>query len=777
MTTKTTTTTKKTTKTAATTATKRKARTSAKSASAESAESAAPHGLVAPAFYETDLAYLQDELDWIEHRCRRIAAALRLDKACEASEAPRPGRWRDKSDESPADIERRRAAALAAETRARATIDRRLEVHRAAHPELAFDRVCRTCELDDFERTALLLAAAPCLSLKFDDLFSEIDQHSMSSGLTVESLFAFIELPIAERVGRRRAFGRRGALVSRDLVTADVGNRFSSPKDLLTTSVEITSRAFQLLVGDQSLSEDLVDFSSVEEPKVTLDQVVLPPVDKRRLLAVVERHDAYLECRRAWGFDDVIRYGRGVLMLFHGKPGTGKTMTAHAIAHRLGRRVLNVDIPTFIEHADASRFMPGLFREARLQNALLFFDECELLFASRKHGNALMTLLLTEIERFEGVAILATNMPQMLDEALDRRILVKVRFPEPDREARREIWQRHLPAAAPLAADVDLDALAERFDMAGGYIKNAVLTAVAEAVHDGGEAPQLTMALLERAAHDQIVRPQDGDDEVSVPDVGLADMVLPAPLRAQVTELVAAARNRRTVLERWGIGARLTGGKGVSALFHGEPGTGKTLCAEAVAGELHRPLLTASIPAVVSKWVGETESNLEALFRRARTLGAVLFLDEVDSLLMERGEGRASRHDDSAVNVLLKLVERHEGVVLLATNLPERLDRALDRRITYRLHFPFPAATERAAIWQRLLPATAPGAETVDTYRLGCRFQLAGGHIRNAVYKAAFRAASAGEPLSQALVEHAAREEAEARTGGQARPVGFAVAS
>ena len=234
------------------------------------------------------------------------------------------------------------------------------------------------------------------------------------------------------------------------------------------------------------------DARALRLPQQRVDE----PADKQRILSVVEQHDRYLQCREAWGFDEIIQYGRGILMLFYGKPGTGKTMTAHAIARHMNKRVLNVDIPTFMEHHDAERFLPGLFREARLQDAILFFDECEVLFGDRRAGNVLMTLLLTEIERFEGVAVLATNMPEDLDAALDRRILVKIRFPEPDRQARREIWRKHLPDKAPLAPDVDLDQLADRFEMTGGYIKNAVLAAVAAAVHAQQEQPaSITQAL------------------------------------------------------------------------------------------------------------------------------------------------------------------------------------------------------------------------------------------------------------------------------------------
>ena len=724
--------------------------------------------------YRSDLEYLQDELEWIEARARRIADEVLLAKleAGEDVDDYNPMRLLDEAP-TPRMVRARVVRHKRQEQAVRATITLRLDASRSSGLSLALDRLCESHGLDEFDRTIILLAASPCFSRRYEELLESLDAEKASSGTTVEVIFSFCEKPMEDRIRLRRRFSPKATIFARDLAKIDMGHRYDNPKDLLIAEVTLSDRTFSYLVGDESLSAEFMEFSSVEEPKVTLDQVVLPEAEKQRILSVVERHDRYLSCRKEWGFDDLIRYGRGVLMLFHGKPGTGKTMMAHAVAHRMGKRILNVDIPTFIAQSEADRFLPGLFREARMQDALLFFDECELLFGDRAMGNSLMTMLLTELERFEGVAVLATNLPEVLDEALDRRILVKVQFPAPDRDARREIWRKHLPDKAPIAADVDLDLLADRFEMAGGYIKNAVLMAVAEAVHTNGESPSITMAHLEQAARDQLRRPLDEDSPLVMPRVRLRDVVLSEQLRAQIDELIAASRNRRTVLERWGIGAHLTYGKGISALFHGPPGTGKTLCAEAIAGEMNQPLQVVAIPAVVSKWVGQTEQNLARIFREARTANAVLFLDEADTLLMERGEGRASRHDDSIVNTLLTLIERHDGVVLLATNLADRLDKALARRLTYRLLFPFPEPKQRTAIWQRLLPATVPTAGEIDFARLGATYCLSGGHIKNAVFKAAFRAANNGNLLTHELLEQAAQEEGDGLAGKEQRVVGF----
>lgn len=710
--------------------------------------------------WATDIEYVQDEIGWIEARCRRLAFEARANAQLTRRSARGPHQT------EPVPSPERIDAAVRRERALRDAIDARLEAHRASGRQISLDRLCRAHELDAFERTVLLLAAAPCIARRFEDLYAQLDSES-APGLTVDAIFAFCELSFAERVVRRAEFGPTGRLVADDLVDVEHHRRFPSPKALLGTEVELRGRTLSLMLGDHGLGEELAALASVEVPRATFDRVVLAERQKRRILGIVEAHERYLVTRRAWGIDDVIAYGRGALMLFHGSPGTGKTMAAHAVAERMGKRVMNVDVPTFLEHHEAGRFVPGLFREARLHDAILFFDECEALFESRRNGNALMTVLLTELERFEGVAILATNLPQVLDEALDRRILLRVRFPEPDREAREAIWRGLLPPAVPLAGDVDLSRLAARYEMSGGYIKNAVLLAVAGAVHEAGELePRLTHATLEAAAAEQCGREAgagDLDGSAAVPRARLEDIALAQDARSVLEEIVAVARGRREVIERWALGAHLPVDKSLSVLVTGEPGTGKTLCGEVIAGELHRPLIVVSVPALVGRPPGY-DDILAQLFGRARRLGAVLFFDDADACFGGPPFGLA--------DVILGQAERHAGLVLFAAGPGTEPRAALAHRFCYRIRLLSPGPAERTAIWRAMLRGEVPIEGTLDLETLAERYPLDGRRITRAVLRAASLAASSGRALTQNDLLRVAREE----TGGAAgtpRTVGF----
>jgi SpoVK/Ycf46/Vps4 family AAA+-type ATPase len=225
--------------------------------------------------------------------------------------------------------------------------------------------------------------------------------------------------------------------------------------------------------------------------------------------------------------------------------------------------------------------------------------------------------------------------------------------------------------------------------------------------------------------------------------------------------LIASVRNRRTIFEEWGFGEKITKGRGICALFRGDSGTGKTLSAEIIANELGMTLYRVRIPAIISKYVGETEKNLEKCFREAAASGALLLFDEADSIFSKRTEVKDSndRYANMEVNLLLQEVERFEGVVILTTNLDAAIDDAFERRLNHKIDFPFPEARYRARIWKRLLPANAPLANDIDFEILGKDLELSGGCIKNSVIRAAYRAAERKIPIDMDLLEAAGIQE------------------
>jgi ATPase family associated with various cellular activities (AAA) len=237
------------------------------------------------------------------------------------------------------------------------------------------------------------------------------------------------------------------------------------------------------------------------------------------------------------------------------------------------------------------------------------------------------------------------------------------------------------------------------------------------------------------------------------------DLALPAAQTALMKQIASQVRERHKVYEQWGFSARMNRGFGISALFSGESGTGKTMAAEVIANDLSLNLYRIDLSAVVSKYIGETEKNLRKLFDAAEQGGAILFFDEADALFGKRSEVKDShdRYANIEINYLLQRMESFSGLAILATNMKSALDQAFLRRLRFVVDFPFPAQSERKRIWQRALPAQVP-AQDLDFDRLS-RMTVTGGNISSIALNAAFSAAQSGQPVTMPSILAAARTE------------------
>jgi SpoVK/Ycf46/Vps4 family AAA+-type ATPase len=236
--------------------------------------------------------------------------------------------------------------------------------------------------------------------------------------------------------------------------------------------------------------------------------------------------------------------------------------------------------------------------------------------------------------------------------------------------------------------------------------------------------------------------------ETVTPERTLADVVLPPQTRQTLEQALAQVRNHTLIFNRWGLGERHASGRGLAFNFAGPPGTGKTICAEAIAHALGMKLLVVQYAEAESMWVGETPKNIVATFRKAAEQNAVLFFDEADAIATRRSAGAVMRYDREAnltVNVLLRELEAFNGIVIFATNLAANFDPAFERRIRTHVLFEMPGVEERERIWElQIHPKKTPLASDVDFRRLAERYGVSGGDIKNAVIKAA--AAAAAEP-------------------------------
>jgi hypothetical protein len=331
-------------------------------------------------------------------------------------------------------------------------------------------------------------------------------------------------------------------------------------------------------------------------------------------------------------------------------------------------------------------------------------------------------------------------------------ILLDIRHPLPQEQ--REAWRRGLDEAA----DAAIDAISAQFSLSLPVIEaiaDEARARQAQGTSDPGGTAEIAWDLCRMRLRARL----DGLAQRVTSAAGWDQLVLPPGQMELLHGIAAQLRQRITVHDRWGFAARSPRGLGITALFFGPSGTGKTLAAEVLANELRLDLYRIDLSSVVSKYIGETEANLRRVFDAAEESGAILLFDEADALFGKRSEVKDShdRYANIEVSYLLQRMEAYRGLAVLTTNMRSALDPAFLRRIRFIVQFPFPDEAERAAIWRRVFPPATP-TDGLDWGRLSA-LRIPGGNIRNIALNAAFLAADAGEPVGMTLLMAATRGE------------------
>ena len=338
---------------------------------------------------------------------------------------------------------------------------------------------------------------------------------------------------------------------------------------------------------------------------------------------------------------------------------------------------------------------------------------------------------------------------------IDGRVTIQRSVTLPAPAEQRTLWARALHSAPSAELDLAVEGVAQHYRLGAAAVDAIARELSATAGSAGNEDDAGTR--LRRLCRERSRAGMDDLAERIDPGATWEDLVLPAGHLELLHEVARHVRHRTQVYERWGFGARTSRGLGVTALFAGESGTGKTLAAEVLAHELELDLYRIDLSATVSKYIGETEKNLRRLFDAAETSGAVLLFDEADALFGKRGEVKDGhdRYANLEVAYLLQRMESYRGLAILTTNLRSNVDRAFLRRLRFVVQFPFPDVAERAAIWRRAFPPAAP-LDGIDADRLA-GLAVAGGSIRSIALSAAFAAAHEGVPIAREHVLRAAR--------------------
>ena len=398
-------------------------------------------------------------------------------------------------------------------------------------------------------------------------------------------------------------------------------------------------------------------------------------------------------------------------------------------------------------------------REVQLQLAVLLWTDFEALLP--KEQTSQRELLLSLLNGHPGLILLAGDSSWEPGGAFDRSHYQRLPISTPTTEQRETLWRAVLAATPHQLTQTDIADIAAKFRLTPGQIADAARTAFGLAAWRQPDAPSLSANDLTHASRRHSNRQLTNLAQKITPHYRWDDIVLPPQQLTQLHELCNQVKYRGLVYQTWGFDRKLAMGKGVNALFSGPPGTGKTMAADIIAGELGLDLYKIDLSTVVSKFIGETEKNLSKIFVEAESSNAILFFDEADALFSKRTEIKDShdRYANLETSYLLQRIEQYDGIVILASNFRKNMDEAFVRRMHFILEFPFPGPAERQRIWENIWPEELPLIDHLDNQVLASRIEIAGGNIRNVAVTAAFLAAANGGQVTMQHIKQATQRE------------------
>jgi AAA+ superfamily predicted ATPase len=627
----------------------------------------------------------------------------------------------------------------------RAAIDRRKRASHSGGIRLRLADVACFFNLDESAIDIVLVCLAPEMDLRYEKLYAYLQDDVTKRRPSVDLILNLLTRSYGEKLKFRRQFASRSTLIEHHLIELFADGSQPEPS-LLRKYCKLDARIVNFLLGLDVLDERLPYSTALKLTQVRLDEVQLPDAVKEKLsiTAIKAKESA-----------------QSTTFYFQGPRGTCKRVVAEALCGEIGSALLEVDVKHLLENPNPG-FRTGVqlaIREALLQQAMVYWRGFDFLLDGDKTCE--LHVLLREIAAGPSLSFLAGNTVwEPAEGQLSGVRFFRLEIPALSYAERSLLWDRLLKPEQ-RGEGVDLTALSSRFRLNTGDMAAAAVTAQNLARWRSPHDSRVTMSDLHAACRFHSNRNLASLARKIDPKYTLDDIVLPPDQLAQLKEILHRAKFRDVVLLDWGFGRKLSLGKGLNALFSGPAGTGKTMAAEVIANELSLDLYQIDLSQVVSKYIGETEKNLNQIFREAFGSNAILLFDEADALFGKRSEVKDAhdRYANIEVAYLLQKMEEYEGIAILATNLRNNVDEAFLRRMHVIVDFPFPDEEYRRRLWKTAFPHEAPVGKDVDFSVLARDVRLAGGNIKNIALAAAFYAASDGNIIRMSHLIQAAQRE------------------
>jgi len=603
--------------------------------------------------------------------------------------------------------------------------------------ELRFHSLIQKFKLSILEADIILITLAIEIDLRYEKLYAYLQDDITKKQPSVDLALNLLTSSLDEKLILRQCFMPNSALIKYHLLhLLDDPSQPHTP--LLGKFLKLDGQVVNYLLNQDEIDICLQPYLRRISPQKNWDDIIFSE-DFKRQLSQLSSSSTFK------------------VLHFIGARGTGKQATAEVMCQQMGIQLLIVNANNLLDLDDSSIEVKLRFicREAILQNAALYWREDNLGSSGKiQRWRAFLLQLLNEYQVF---AFLASEAKWETGVISCSPILVE--FAYPTVAERMQLWQKFLPNV--WQSEAELIEISSKFRFCGGDIKRAITTAENLARWRSSTTPDITMGDCYEACRQQSSQRLGLLANKVKPHYRWQDIILPEEQLQQLQEICGHVKYRSLVYDEWGFDRKLALGKGLTVLFSGSSGTGKTMAADIIAGELGLNLYKIDLSIVVSKYIGETEKNLSLVFQEAESSHSILFFDEADALFGKRSDVKDAhdRYANIETGYLLQRMEEYEGVVILATNLHKNMDDAFTRRLQFSIHFPFPNERDRLRIWEKVFPDALPLSPKLNLEFIAKHFELSGGSIRNVALATAFLAAEDGRVVQKKHLVHAIKRE------------------
>ena len=598
---------------------------------------------------------------------------------------------------------------------------------------LCLDYVCKKFSLSEFEKNVLLVCIAPQIDLKFEKLYVYLQNDVTKKNPTINFVLELLCDSMSSKLLARKSFLDNMSLVKYDLINIVQEEKNHS---LLSSS----------LMPDTSIVNFLLEIEKFDSSMENYVDAIFPNNNTFTGTFPKLHEEARQKLTLLFNTNN-LKYDKFFVYL-HGHAGIGKKTLVRSLCNSLGLPLFVVDATKISSIRDdnfSERLITKISRNAKLHDALLYFDHFDALLEDNSNNAAtgdksnthILNVILKHSSNNHDIILLSGSKPWPRTVIDDK--MLSVDFVSLDNKMRKNIWEFMLQD---VVVDSKMtDELAEKFNFTPNQISKAIRAAKDSMLF------QNRNTLNKKDLYDGCLLQCNEQLGVfakkNTKKFSFNDIILSKDKKNQLKEIISYIKHRNQVLNIWGFEKKYSIARGINILFAGESGTGKTMSASIIANELNLDMYKIDLSSVVSKYIGETEKNLNKIFYEAETSNSILFFDEADALFGKRSQIRDShdRYANVEVNYLLQKLEEHNEIVILASNIAKNIDDAFTRRMHFWLDFDFPNHDDRLQLWRNAFPQDSPLSKYVDFEFLARQFKITGGNIKNIALSSAFYAA------------------------------------